>query len=423
MSILSAIIETSIILIAHAACSLHASSLKYKKWNVVAIWIAWIIFQTGILLYLGLVFGLDPARPPSIGFFTTIIGQYLIYFLTTKGRFSQRLFTILTYSLFYCIFASIFSLIKSAYPEMNIVFKTIIEVILIYGVAAYFILYVCPLYKAASTKITKGWHWNVFVNIIFMTTIIISSAFPVKLTANSIPAVISFLLLCIAIMAVYPVIFLSIKVAGDAETKKEVERQNQLLLAQMEMENMQIMAARQLKHDRRHHILVMLEYANNNNVEAIRNYLQSLADSEAEAEIVSPKRFCENRTLNTALGIYEQKALKKNIKVNFICNASDDLAVQPKHLIIIIANLFENAINATSKLVIRDKYINISIKEKTKRLIIEVTNTCKTNTIFDETYYGIGINSVISTTQQYSGMYDFSVDRGIFKARICLNLE
>ena len=48
---------------------------------------------------------------------------------------------------------------------------------------------------------------------------------------------------------------------------------------------------------------------------------------------------------------------------------------------------------------------------------------CKNNLTFDETLYGVGIHSVIATTNKYEGMYDFIVEDGIFSAKISLNLK
>ena len=40
---------------------------------------------------------------------------------------------------------------------------------------------------------------------------------------------------------------------------------------------------------------------------------------------------------------------------------------------------------------------------------------------FNEANYGIGINSVITTTEKYEGMYDFAAEDGIFSSKVCLN--
>ena len=90
---------------------------------------------------------------------------------------------------------------------------------------------------------------------------------------------------------------------------------------------------------------------------------------------------------------------------------------------IIIANLFENAINAIANLKSDEKWIDIVIKESAQRLLIKIENSCRKKLSFDECLYGIGIRSIISTTEKYDGMYDFSAENGIFSAKISLNLK
>ena len=98
------------------------------------------------------------------------------------------------------------------------------------------------------------------------------------------------------------------------------------------------------------------------------------------------------------------------------------LPVLPQDLVVIIANLFENAIHAAAKLKPKNKHIDIYVRESAKRLLIKVENPCRANLAFDESLYGVGIRSVISTTDKYEGMYDFTVEDGIFSAKISLNL-
>ena len=56
-----------------------------------------------------------------------------------------------------------------------------------------------------------------------------------------------------------------------------------------------------------------------------------------------------------------------------------------------------------------------------KRLVIKIENPCKANLKFDESNYGIGINSVIAVTNKYEGMFDFSVKDEKFISKVCLN--
>jgi hypothetical protein len=112
-----------------------------------------------------------------------------------------------------------------------------------------------------------------------------------------------------------------------------------------------------------------------------------------------------------------------SIALKISANASRELDILPQDLVIVIANIFENAIHAAAKLKETNKYIDIPIKESAQRLVIKVENACQRKVVFDESLYGVGIRSVIATTNKYEGMYDFSAENGIFSAKISLNLK
>ena len=107
------IIEFIILLLSHAAAGIYSSDLKYGKKTVYTIWSIWIAFQTGLLCYTEYVLT-NWTLQFFVGFVLSLIGQYVIYFLTTKGRLMQRMFTILTYSIFFCIANTFFMVVKGS---------------------------------------------------------------------------------------------------------------------------------------------------------------------------------------------------------------------------------------------------------------------------------------------------------------------
>lgn len=414
------IMQFILLLIAHTAAGIYSSTLKYSKKTTYIIWGTWIVLQTALLFYTEFVLT-NWALQFFVGFVLSLVGQYVIFFVTTKGKLAQRIFTMLTYSIFFCIVMSLFTMFNGTFGQRHWAFTALIQAVLLFVIVTYFLRYVCPLCRTAAKNITTGWTQLIFVNIVFITTIILSSVFPVRLTTFRDPAVITFIFLSVSIMAVYPVIFSNINTMSAAATKREVIRQNKLLLAQIEAENKQLAADSQARHDRRHHNLVLLEFANNNDMESVREYLRNLIQNEGE--VWGVVRYCDNMMVNTILTTYIKRANENGISVKISALASRDMLVLPQDLIIVIANLFENAIHATEKLDEEKRSIDISIKESAQRLLVKVENPCRGNMTFDESQYGIGIRSVIATTNKYDGMYDFSAEDGIFSAKVSLNLK
>ncbi len=414
------IVEFVLLLVAHAAAGIYSSTLKYSKRFTYTVWGLWVALQTSLLFFSEFVLTDHWGLQFFVGFVLSLIGQYIIFFATTKGRLAKRIFTMLTYSIFFCIAMSLFTIVHGSFQELHFVLAALIQAVLLFSIVTYFLRYVCPLCHAAARNITSGWISLIFVNIVFIITVVLSSIFPVRLTSFKDAGFANFLFLSISIMAAYPIIFSCINNMSEAAEKQAVETQNKLLVAQIETETAQLAADSQARHDRRHHNLVMLEFANNNDIESVREYLKNLVDSDST--VWSETRYCENMTVNTVLTAYERRAGESGIKVNIFAKASRDLSVSPQELVIVIANLFENAIHATAKLKTREKQINIYIKDSAQRLLIKVENPCRANLTFDETLFGIGIRSVIATTNKYEGMYDFTAESGIFCAKVSLNL-
>ena len=414
------IIELIFILVAHAAAGIYSSTLKYSKKTTYIIWGTWIVLQTALLFYTETSLANWPLQF-FFGFIFPLVGQYVLFFVTTKGKLMQRIFTMLTYSIFFCIITAPFIIVKDKLSQLHWSLTVLAQAVMLFSIVTYFLRCVCPLCRKAAKNITTGWAPLIFVNIVFIITIILSTVFPVRLTGFDDPAFITFIFLSISILSVYPVIFSNINSLSEAAMKRAVETQNELLLAQIEAETAQLSADSHSRHDRRHHNLVMLEYANNDDYESLKAYLRSLVESDNE--VWGEVRYCENMTINTVLTVYERRAKENGISVTISAEGSRDLNVLPQDLVIVIANLFENAINATAKLKKNDKRIDILIKESSQRLVIKVENPCRANLTFDETIYGVGIRSVIATATKYEGMYDFTVEDGIFSAKIILNLN
>lgn len=414
------IVEFILLLIAHAAAGIYSSTLKYSKKITYIVWGTWVVLQTGLLFFTEFVLT-NWALQFFVGFVLSLVGQYVIFFVTTKGKLAQRIFTMLTYSIFFCIAMSLFTMIRGTFSELHWALTALIQAVLLSAIVTYFLRYVCTLCREASKNITTGWAPLIFVNVVFIITIILSSIFPIRLTSFRDPSFITFVFLSISIMAVYPVIFSSINNMSEAAEKKEVETQNKLLLAQIEAESAMLAADSKSRHDRRHHNLVMLGLAKSGDFETLTKHLTNLVDDDNK--VWGETRYCENNTVNMILTMYKRRASQNGISVKISAKASGSLAVPSQDLVVVIANLFENAINEVANLKTKEGYIDIQIKDSPERLLIKIDNPCRANLSFDETLYGIGIRSVIATTTKYEGMYDFTAEDGVFSAKIILNLR
>ena len=159
------IIEFIFCLLAHAAAGIYSSTLKYSKRFTYIIWGIWVTIQTMLLFFTEFVLT-NWALQFFVGFVLSLVGQYVIFFSTTKGKLAQRIFTILTYSIFFCIAMSFFTMIDGTLVDLHWILTALIQAILLLVIVTYFLRYVCPLCRVASKNITDGWVQFIFVNIV-----------------------------------------------------------------------------------------------------------------------------------------------------------------------------------------------------------------------------------------------------------------
>ena len=212
---LGTIIEFILIGVAHAVAGIYSSTLKYSKKITYIIWGVWVLIQAALFFYTEVVLT-NWSLQFFIGFILPLFCQYAIFFATTKGKLAQRIFTILTYSIFFCIITTSFMLVREALGKLHWSLSVIVYAILLSAIVFYYLHYVCTLCRAASKSINRGWFQLIFVDIIFLITVVMSSVFPVRLTDIGDPAFITFVFLSISIMTVYPVIFSSINNMSEA---------------------------------------------------------------------------------------------------------------------------------------------------------------------------------------------------------------
>ena len=414
------ILEFVILLVAHAAVGSCSADLKYSKKVTYAIWGAWVVIQTGVLYFCEFMLP-NPLLQMLMGFGVTMLGQYVIFFITTKGKIAQRILTMLTYSTFFCIATTLFGAVRGEFARVHPLMAALARLVTLFGVVAFFLRYVCPLYRTAGKSITKGWKRLVSVNVIFLITVFLAAFYPVRLSSIHDAFFVPFLFLSIAILTAYPLVFACLIQTAEVATKREVEKRNELLLAQIEVEDARLAADSQFRHDRRHHNLVLLELANQNDMNGVREYLHNLVESESQ--IWPAARFCDHLTVNTVLSVYERRAKEHGITTDITAQVGGELNVLPQDLVIVIANLFENAIHATDSMKKGNKRIRIVVRESARRLLVQVENPCQERLSFDESDYGVGLHSVAAVVDKYNGMHDFTAEAGVFSAKVSLNLD
>ena len=422
MDILHAILDAVVIVAAHTTAGLFAAPLKYKKWVSVPIWCVWGTLQTLLLVYI-LFADATIELNFIIGFVSPYVGQYVLFFILTKGKFAKRLFTILTYSVFFCIYMGIASSVIGSLSPLHWGITSLLRTSFLFAIVLLFLKKISPMFWNTLADPVKNWWLLVFANAVFLLAIVSSSVFPNKLESVRDPYFIAFLTLVIAIVSVYPILFVSIKSMAELAREKQRKIHTELLQAQVEAQATEASLARQYRHDLRHHYQMLLSLSQDGETDKIIAYLNQQA---AHIERMGSARFCENDTINNILKFYHQKAKKLHIDCTFSAGVKSTTSIPDPELVIIVANILENALHGATASGSNAPFITASVKHRAERLVISCENACDPSLCFDEipdTLCGIGIHSIVSTVDRLGGTCRFFAKDGAFKCIVILNDE
>lgn len=213
------------------------------------------------------------------------------------------------------------------------------------------------------------------------------------------------------------------------EENQLIKMNQRLLERQMELLEEFVEASRRIRHDARHHIALIAEYAHRGQNEELLQYLN---DYKKEIDADTAEVICRNTAVNNLLSAYTRKARREQIKVTLNIELDETLAIPNIDLVTILANAYENAIYGCIEVKKQSKerecFIHLMLKRKRNKLVIFCSNTCKIDTELKngqpkpEFTGGIGVLSIIKTAEHYEGEYDFKNDDGVFVFRLIMNI-
>lgn len=238
----------------------------------------------------------------------------------------------------------------------------------------------------------------------------------------------AFLILFMAGMLQYAILHLYIHLGQEHyyQVEKELlEVNEQLLHQQMDLMKESELEAARIRHDVRHHTLLIREYVQKGEYNQLLVYLTQY-DEDVEKWKVSD--ISKNRAVNNILSAYAKKARGQNIQVAMDVKLEENLPVRDVDWIAILANMFENAIHGCAGSGQEQQKIDIYISQSRNKVIIQCRNTSSGEVVFhkglpqSDKGGGMGVFSIIKAASRYEGLTDFSVQNGMFITRILLNL-
>jgi len=191
-----------------------------------------------------------------------------------------------------------------------------------------------------------------------------------------------------------------------------LRQQNNAYSKQFELINQSQENLKMLRHDIKNHITSLQSLIEKNENERAINYLKDIYDY---VNCSNEYARSGNSEVDSIINYKLSEAVKHGIKVNLNMNIPDKLNINPFDLSVILGNLIDNAIEATSKLNDAEE-INVFIEYERNIVYISVSNpydgllsyensklktTCK-----DTENHGLGLRSVQKSIDKYNGAVD-----------------
>ena len=343
---------------------------------------------------------------------------FSFFCLVSQECFSKKCFLFLTYfGLFSVLDNSVKLMVEQFFPKLSApVGYYVVNVLRTAALLLILILYkkyAAPVIRSLA-DIGKGRWWKlVLIALMFYLLQATFSILERLGVLPELPLFIMFVTVSFLMCAVYGVVFSNISyMEKDAEAA--LIRQNaEYLSAQLSTLQGAEETHRRFRHDMRHHLNMIAEYAKNDDVSGILSYVREYSVEGSEAEV---KRYSVNSTVNMILSAYAGKAGESGIQFSVRCTVPEKLAVRDIDLIALLGNLLENALHGCQKCGKETSYIETQIRLQHDRLVIVCDNTCPQDLEIADglpVRRSIGISSIAAVCQKYRGNLDYRVENGV----------
>lgn len=235
--------------------------------------------------------------------------------------------------------------------------------------------------------------------------------------------------ICLLIMLTnFILFFLNEILSREKSLNQELKAQNQIVSMQIRNQNEvneMYHNMRAMKHDMNNHLHAISGYIQLGDYEKAEDYIQKIVGEVSAMEALQSG----NSAIDALIGSKTILAKNNGIRVDADISVPVELNISTEHLIIVLGNLYDNAIDANLKIEEEEKrYINIQILFKNDSLLLYFENAAigedRGNrfhwpTTKKETFeHGFGIKNIDRIVQLYDGYCQREQKDNVFICRI-----
>lgn len=192
--------------------------------------------------------------------------------------------------------------------------------------------------------------------------------------------------------------------------------ENQSYLVEQSEKNLRI-----LRHDMRHYtgmIDSLLEQGEYQEIKKVTKYINTVADGN---KVV---KYCSNLIVNTMLSCMMERASSLDVEVRHDIIVAEEIPVNSYEFAMVVANLFENAINCVKGLTQNRKLVDVKIRCEADYLLVYLKNKYENEIYFEEgaslpksrkgKNHGLGMQSVKAFSDKIGGSIGCYCEDGMF---------
>lgn len=223
------------------------------------------------------------------------------------------------------------------------------------------------------------------------------------------------------IVLIFNVVFVSIEETISEKYNLENEIVEMRKKAEFDMDYYKKLEEKEAKnslllHDVKNHLQVLHNMVGNNELnDNLENYFAKI---ERVLELNKRKFFSENKVLEVLINDKIDLAIKKGIDVKVRYDNTDISFISEFDLVTILANMFDNAIDAAAEDLVQDKRIVLTIRKVRSYLVIKMVNTYRNeireeNNEFrttKENHLGLGLKSIKNALLKYNATFQINTD-------------
>ncbi len=330
----------------------------------------------------------------------TVYGTYFMFLLVFASCISQGLFAGSHYAT---------TAIRTAF-------------MLLYGAVLYF----SPVVESfrATAELDMGWvSPTIFSCVSCLTVYATALSFSILQVDVSLRLAMAGIL-CLLITSAYAVAAHALRLLGEREALRSAESQRKLLESQLSAEQEFVALAQARRHDARHHIAMLNDYMEREDMAGMREYLSQYL---TELDTDKLERYCENTVADALLRLTARRCRAEDIPCSIQANIPEVLSLTGPELAAVLGNILENAWEAARKA--QSPKLSITAQQKGGSLLVEVENTLSGPSRFEgelplttKPVGGQGLKSVQRTLERHGGMLQCSRKGDFFYTQVVIPL-